>query len=29
MGSEAELEQLEVKQEDEFLLPADTEFEGA
>ncbi|HUK45812.1 MAG TPA: amino acid permease [Gaiellaceae bacterium] len=29
MGTEEELEQLEEKQEDAFLLPADTEFEGA
>ncbi len=29
MGTEIELEQLEEKQESEYLLPADTEFEGA
>ena len=29
MGTADELEQLEAKQEDEFLLPADTEYEGA
>ena len=26
MGTEEELAQLEAKQEDQFLLPADTEF---
>ncbi len=29
MGTEIELQELEEKQESEFLLPADTEFEGA
>jgi hypothetical protein len=29
MGSEIELQELEERQEGEFLLPADTEFEGA
>ena len=29
MGTDAELEQLEPKQEDAFLLPADTELGGA
>ena len=27
MGTEEELEQLEAKQEGEFLLPADTQYE--
>ena len=27
MGTDEELEQLEAKQEDEFLLPADTQYE--
>jgi hypothetical protein len=29
MGTDSELEQLEERQEGAFLLPADTEFEGA
>ncbi len=29
MGTDEELEVLEAKQEDAFLLPADTEYEGA
>ena len=29
MGTDDELEQLEAKQEGEFLLPADTEFGGS
>ena len=29
MGTDEELELLEAKQEDSFLLPADTEYEGA